>query len=144
MKRAVLALLFMAPAAAVAQLCRVDAPPLQLGRYDPASPAALVVRTDITVRCDSAAGEGAADSVVVRLGGERQRGLRSGANVLLYGLFQDAALLQPWWSGAAAVVPLQQDGRGGGQRIGVHARIAPGQWVAPGAYADLVEVQVEF
>lgn len=145
MKRLAVALLLAAPVVAPAQVCRVDAPPLQLGRYDPASPAALVVRADIAVHCDSSAGEGAADTVVVRLAGERQRSLRSGAAVLLYGLFQDVPLLQPWWSGAPVSVPLQHgDGRGGEQRIAVYARVPAGQWVAPGSYADLVEVQIEF
>lgn len=138
-------LLLAVPAVATAQLCRVDAPPLLLGRYDPASPAALVVRTDIALRCDGTAGDSAVGAVVVRLGGERQRSLHNGASVLRYGLFQDVPLLQPWWSGAPVVVPLQQgDGRGGEQRIAVYARIAPGQWVAPGSYSELVEVQIEF
>lgn len=144
MKRLAGALLLIAPAVAPAQLCRVDAPPLQLGRYDPASPHALVARTEIAVRCEDSGREGVADAVVVRLGGERQRSLHGGASVLAYALFRDAALLQPWWSGAPAAVALDGDGRGRERRVAVYAQVAPGQWVAPGSYADLVEVQIEF
>jgi spore coat protein U-like protein len=61
--------------------------------------------------------------------------------VLRYSLFQGAASARPWHT-VATVVAL--DPASGETRVPVYARIAPGQWVAPGSYADQVELVVEF
>ncbi|TDR41551.1 spore coat protein U-like protein [Tahibacter aquaticus] len=146
MKRTAVALALCCPGLLAAQACRVDASPLPFGNYAPARRDATVVRGDIGIRCSASAGSDTAASVVVRIGGEIQRRLRGpGSDGLHYALFQDAALLRPWWGGASAAVSL----RAGTQRetavlVPVYARIGAGQWLQPGAYSDALDVQVEF
>lgn len=147
MKRAVVALALCCPALAAAQSCRVDAGPLLVGNYDPARRDATVVRGDIVIRCSSgAASDSSVASAAVRIGGELQRSLRGpGGDGLHYVLFQDAALLRPWWSGTSVTVPLATgSSRETAVSVPVYARIGAGQWLLPGAYTDAVEVQIEF
>lgn len=147
MRRALVALALCWPVLAAAQACRVDASALLFGNYDPARRDAAVVRGEISIRCSSSgASDSTGESAVVRIGGEMQRTLRGPAgDGLHYALFQDAALVRPWWSGTSATVPLAPGTqREAAVQIPVYARIGAGQWLQPGAYGDAVEVQVEF
>lgn len=146
MKRAAVALALCCPALAAAQACRVDAGPVPVGNYDPARRDATVVRGDIVIRCSGAASDSSVASAAVRIGGGMQRSLRGPAgDGLHYVLFQDAALSRPWWGGAPVTVPLTTgSSRETAASVPVYARIGAGQWLLPGAYADALEVQVEF
>jgi spore coat protein U-like protein len=133
-------------ATAVAQSCHVEATPVAFGRYDPSANSATVVRGEILLSCTAGTRlRGAGLQVNLLLDGPVQRRLAGPAGELHYSLFQDAALSRPWWQGAPRLLAPDSDGRGGLQaRIPVYARIAPGQWVAPGAYADQIALRIEF
>lgn len=147
MTRAFALTLLLLPAAAAAQSCRVDVVPLAFGVYDPAAAQANVARGDVTLVCGGEAGRRSdGGSAAVRLGGEAARALGGNGHSLRYAIFQDAALSRPWWSGASFVVALPESTRNGAVELHVplYGRIAPGQWIAPGAYQDTIEVTVEF
>lgn len=125
---------------ASAQVCRVDAGTIAFGAYDPAQPRPRIVRGDVAVICRQVAAETRL-SVRVSLPGAAVRDLQGRSAVLRYSLFQDSALARSW-HGAAAIVAL--DPASGETRVPIYARIASGQWVTPGGYADQVELVVEF
>lgn len=146
MKRRFALPLLVLPAFATAQSCRVDVTPIAFGVYDPSSPSASVARGDIVLVCsDTSKGDGVG-SVAVRLGGEAARRLAGAGQMLRYSIFQDAASSRPWWSNAPLVAALPAAAGSGAAELHlpVYGRIAPGQWVAAGAYQDVVEVIVEF
>jgi spore coat protein U-like protein len=140
MKHLLAVALYLLATGAAAQVCRVDAGAIALGVYDPAQPRPRVVRGDVAVVCRSVAADSRL-SVRVSLPGAAVRELQGRGAVLRYSLFQDSALMRSWYA-AAAIVSL--DPASGETRVPIYARIAPGQWVAPGNYADQVELVVEF
>ena len=140
MKRLLALMLGLIATGAAAQVCRIDAGAIALGVYDPAQVKPQVARGDVALVCRSVAAESRL-SVRVSLPGAAVRELQGRGAVLRYSLFQDSALARSWY-GAAAIVSL--DPASGETRVPIYARIAPGQWVAPGNYADQVELVVEF
>lgn len=69
------------------------------------------------------------------------RELRSGSNVVSYGLYSNPGRTAPWGTGAGTTVDYA--GTGGQQHLGVYGRIPP-QPAAPGAYADTVVVTITY
>ncbi|MDC8013941.1 spore coat U domain-containing protein [Tahibacter soli] len=147
MKRTIGAALMLAlPAAAAAQSCRVDVTALAFGVYDPAQAAPALARGEIALVCGGDALARPVTRAAIRLGGDAVRELAGAGRALRYTLFQDAAAVRPWRAPDTLVVALPdaQTGRVGETRVPVYGRIAPGQWVPPGTYQDVVEVIVEF
>src|SRR5579872_5216783 len=85
----------------VAAVCSITTSPVAFGAYDPVvanAAAALNANGSVNVACT----KGATATIDLGNGGNFAGGTRSmnaGANLLNYGLFQDAAFTQPWGSG---------------------------------------------
>ena len=141
-----LAGLLALPLGAAAQSCRVDVTPLAFGVYDPARAAPTDTRTEIALVCGGDAHGRSPASVAIRIAGDTARTLAGTGAVLRYQLFHDAASTRAWHGNDAATVALAAaaDGRPGETRVPIYGRLPPGQWAPAGAYADSVEIVVEF
>jgi len=72
------------------------------------------------------------------------RQMTSGANVLNYSIFEDAARTQVWGDGTGGTVVSAQTGTGAPQSITAYGSIAAGQTPAIGTYTDTITVAVVF
>jgi spore coat protein U-like protein len=149
MRLAVAALLvavLACPGTATAVVCHVRATPVDFGIYSPGDSTPLDVTGQIEVRCQGTAGAFATTLSPGNSGTFGQRQMVSGAYVLVYNLFIDAARTIVWG-----------DGTGGSQRVGglprpgrlvfnfpVYGRVFPRQSVGTGLYTDDILVTVEF
>ena len=144
--RALLVAVLACPGMASAVVCHVRATPVNFGTYFPGDPSPLNVTGEIEVRCQGTAGAFATTLSPGNSGTFAQRQMVSGAYVLLYNLFIDAARTIVWG-----------DGTGGSQRVGglprpgrlvfnfpVYGRVFPRQSVEAGVYTDDILVTVEF
>ena len=143
---ALLVAVLACPFTASAVVCHVRATPVAFGTYSPGDPSPLDVTGEIEVRCQGTAGSFATTLSPGSGGTFAQRQMVSGASVLLYNLFIDAARTLVWG-----------DGTGGSQRAGglsrpgrlvfnfpVYGRVFPRQGVGTGVYTDDILVTVEF
>ena len=134
------------PGTASAVVCHLRATPLDFGTYSPGDATPLDVSAELEVRCQGTAGSFTATLSPGSSGTFAQRQMVSGAYVLLYNLFIDAARTIVWG-----------DGTGGSQRGGglprpgrlvfnmpVYGRVFPRQAVEAGLYTDDILVTVEF
>ena len=122
--------------------CTVDARGIAFGAYDPLSGAALDGAGDIAVTCDA----GLAYTIALSSGGGSyaERRLASGGDSLAYNLFTSAARLFVWGDGSGGTSTVSGSGTGSSVDIPIYGRIAAGQNVRAGAYADGVIVTISF
>jgi len=99
-------------------------------------------QTNLSVTCT------AGKSYTIRLGNGRNGGtgptnrrMASGTNTLIYGLYRDAARVQPW--GDTAATGISDVGTGLPKSHAVYGRI-PAQPAPPGNYSDVVQVTVVY
>ena len=143
---ALLVAVLACPCTASAVICHVRATPLDFGTYSPGDPSPRDMAGEIEVRCQGTAGAFATTLSPGSGGTFAQRQMVSGASVLLYNLFVDAARSLIWG-----------DGTGGSHRAGglprpgrlvfnfpVYGRVFPRQAVGAGMYTDDILVTVEF
>lgn len=143
---ALIALALALPGGARAANCSLaTAGALAFGTYDPFSTAPLDSVGTITYRCSKG------QPVRISLGAGQSgafawRHLRSGAEVLRYNLYLDAARSQVWGDGSAttATGPGVVVDTGSADQTYVFGRIPPEQDVAVGVYADTVVVTFDF
>lgn len=134
-----------------AQNCRVQAPLLAFGEYIPGSPVAVESSALVSVRCTGHPVTAFSVSIGPGSGGRTaERTLRSGAGILVYNLFVDAARTIVWGDGTggtqrmAVVPPALRGARPREAALTVYGRIPAGQDPAPGVYSDTVVITVEF
>jgi spore coat protein U-like protein len=142
---AMCALLLPGAAAATPQCNILVASTLAFGRYDPISPAPLDSSAQLQYRCPP--GQPVRISIDAGQSGTfAARELRNGAEVLRYNLFLDAARTRVWGdgSGGSSIGPLVVSMAAGVNTAWVFGRIAAGQDVSPGAYADTLSVTLNF
>jgi spore coat protein U-like protein len=125
----------------VAAVCTITANDLAYGAYDPS-----VGNVDASTTVDIVCTPGTTYDVGLDGGGSGSviaRQMASGAAVLNYGLYQDAARTTNWGDtvGTDTVAGV---GGGGIQNITVYGRIPTSQFVAPGAYSDTVTATVTY
>jgi spore coat protein U-like protein len=136
--------------ATVSATCSISTTPLAFGTYDPvvtnaATPldatGGVVVTctngaaTTVTLGQGLNANTGSSDSVPLRR-------MASGGNYLSYSLYQNAGHTTVW--GNTAGTGIAHTGTGGAVTVPVYGRVAAGQNVASGAYADTVVATVTF
>lgn len=132
--------------ASVSALCLVIAADLDFGAYNPLSSGTdLDINTTVTVECtntttydvglDVGTGTGATYAV---------RKMTSGANLLDYSLYSDAARTNVWGE-TIGVDTVAGTGDGTAQVLTVYGRVPSGQSSAiPGAYTDVITVTVTY
>ncbi len=145
LRAAAMCVLLLPGAAAAAPTCDfLVATTLAFGRYDPTSSAPLDAATQIQYGCPP--GQAVRISIDAGQSGSfAARELRSGAEVLRYNLFLDAARTMIWGdgTGGSAAGPLVRDVGQNVVTAWVFGRIAAGQDAAPGAYGDTLRVTLE-
>ena len=71
--------------------------------------------------------------------------MTSGANLLNYNLYVDAARTNVWGDGSGTTFTIANSGTGAAQAVNVYGRVPSGQTtVPPGGYADTVAVTVTY
>lgn len=147
-----------APVAHAADTCMVSTQPVVFGVYDPIATAPLQGTGTVTVECT-----GNPHDVQVALspgnsGTYAARHMSSGATTLGYNLYLDLAHTRVFGDGSGGSFAAQcKTGTNSGNCLGFnpsgslrtavlsfHALLPAGQDVAPGDYADLVQVVVTF
>jgi spore coat protein U-like protein len=138
------AALATAPLAARAANCKVTAPALVFGPYDPMSGAPHDVTATVSLDCS----KNAAPVIHVGTGGSgtfapRQMQQAATPMRLSYNLYVNAGRTQVWGDGSAGTFTVAASG-GKNVDVPVYARIAPGQRVPAGPYADTLTITVLF
>mgnify|MGYP003579933320 CR=1 FL=1 len=73
------------------------------------------------------------------------RRMSSGANLLTYNLFTDAARSSVWGDGTGSTADIDGTGTGVVQNVAIYGRVGSGQTTVPaGSYADTLAVTVTF
>lgn len=136
--------------ASVSASCSVSTTPLAFGAYDPVGANAatpLDATGGVVVTCTN----GASTTVTLGQGSNANTGstdaaplrrMASGGNYLSYMLYQNAGHTTVW--GNTAGTGLAHTGTGTATTVTVYGRIAAGQNVASGSYADTVVATVTF
>lgn len=140
---ALTAMLALAATGAAQAQCSVWVAAIPVGDYDPSSDAAVVLGSDIEVRCDE-------ESVQISLGfgpsatsgSVVDRRMRHGyrGDQLRYNLYQDQSATRLW--GDAESTTVLRTTERGSATMQVFARIAPRQDVWVGSYQDEVVLTV--
>ena len=126
--------------ATVQATCTISATNLAFGNY---AGTQLDASANITVNCTNTTpynvglDAGTATGATVNA-----RKMKSGANLLNYALFSNSGRTTNWGSISAEGVP--GTGNGSNQQITVYGRVAAGQSVTPGSYADTVIVTLTY
>lgn len=132
----------MQVSARVVPNCRIAVTDLAFGEYDPlAAHAGSSLDGTAQVRVVCTKNERA--SILMEEQGSPTRNLRSGANLLSYGIFSDAARTEVWGSRGSAVQVTFEDGSDP-RELTVFGRIPAGQVVPAGSYFDSVTATVDF
>jgi spore coat protein U-like protein len=136
--------------ATVSASCAISTTPLAFGAYDPVGANAATpldatggvvvtctngASTTVTLGQGSNANTGSSDAVPLRR-------MVSGGNFLAYSLFQNAGHTTTW--GNTAGTGVGHTGTGTATTVSVYGRVAAGQNVASGSYADTVVATVTF
>jgi spore coat protein U-like protein len=151
------ALLLLAPLAAGAAACRIQAGSgLSFGTYDILSPAPRDSQSTVTVICDGT-GTPQTVSLMLRVGPganaaspglRRMRNTGGSTSTLSYGVYRDAARSSVWGTstgidtlGAALAVPASGSASAS---FTLYGRIPPGQDAHVGTYGDAVQVTIDY
>jgi spore coat protein U-like protein len=134
--------------AAKASSCSIDAVgAVAFGVYDPLNASATDSAGTITYTCNGPGGLLNGSAVVTlsqgSSGNYAQRTMQSGANVLGYNVYVDAARTRVWGDSTGGTFPgFAPVGRA--QSLPVYGRMPPGQNVASGSYSDTLTVTFFF
>lgn len=132
----------------VTGLCSVTVAPLAFGEYDPVGAhegAASPLDSTSTASVTCIKGTSATISLDYGMNAvSSQRRLRSGANHLHYGLYQDSARTLPWGTAGSAAVNAGTAASNAPRSFTVYGRIPGGQDVPAGSYADTVTLTVNY
>ncbi len=144
------ALLMPGRALGLAEVCTVSSAPVAFGGYSIAAGASLDAAGAITVTCTAVLS--IAVNYTIRLGPGAGASFSprrmAGAGSLAYNLFTNASRTTIWGDGSSGTTTVA-DGYALGlllvsRSYPVYGRIPAGQNVAPGAYADIVFVTVDY
>jgi spore coat protein U-like protein len=133
-----------AVSATVVKACTISASALSFGTYDPTAATADDATTDITVRCTSGTLYNVGLSAGTATGATvTSRKMSLGANLLNYGLYQDAARASNWGNtiGTDAV---SGTAPGAATTINVYGRIPAGQLVPVGNFTDTITATITY
>lgn len=131
----------------VSNSCSISANPLAIGAYNPSSPGDATGTGSLSITCTK-------DAPVSIMLGEGQhsdagstqdsplRRMSNGTDLLSYALFQDEAFTTGWGDSAAS--GKSSIGLGAPESHSVYLKIAAGQNVSAGSYADTVVATVSF
>lgn len=97
--------------------------------------AICTVGTPYTLSQDAGTGSGATMT---------QRRMSSGADILPYGLYRDAARTQPWGDGTAGSSTVGSTGTGLAQAFTVYGRVPSSATTTVGVYADTITVTATY
>ena len=131
--------------ASVSVNCTISTQTLAFGGYDPVvthASANLDGQGTVTIACT----KGSVTPIDLDLGSNETgttRRLADGSNYLSYELYQNAGRTTVWGEGAAGVTPSAAPDRTA-RDFNVYGRIAGGQDVPEGSYADTVNATVNF
>lgn len=131
--------------ATVQRACQVSATPMNFGAYDPTAAGNVDSTASIAVLCTVGTpytvGLGAGSATGASVSSRR---MVNGSDTLNYGLYQDAARANNWGNTAGSDTPAATTAGVTAATHTVYGRIAPGQNVPAGAYADTVTVSVNY
>jgi spore coat protein U-like protein len=135
----------IAVTATVLSFCTVSALPLAFGNYSPGT--ASTANTTIGVTCTSGttynvgldAGTGSGATTANRL----MTGVLNPSSTLAYSLYSNSGL-STLWGNTIGTNTVTGTGTGLVQSLTVYGKVAAGQNVAPGAYADTVTVTLTY
>ena len=132
--------------ATVTANCTVSSSAVSFGSVNPISGSNYDAAGSITVTCTSGTGWVATSGVGAGSGATyASRRMTSGANLLNYNLYVDAARTNVWGDGSGTTFTIANSGTGAAQAVNVYGRVPSGQTtVPPGAYADTVAVTVTY
>ena len=132
--------------ATVTANCTVSSSAVSFGAVNPISGSNYDAAGGITVTCTNGTGWVATSGVGAGSGATyAARRMTSGANLLNYNLYVDAARTNVWGDGSGTTFTIANSGTGAAQAVNVYGRVPSGQTtVPPGAYADTVAVTVTY
>lgn len=125
---------------ACAVQCTVQATSVAFGAYDPFANVPSDSTGTVSVSCDGAA----TYSIAINSGGAGSfnRVMSSGAGLLAYGLYADAARSVVWGDGSGGTSRVNHAGTGSADVV--YGRIPARQNVRAGSYADSLVITVEY
>lgn len=132
--------------ATVTENCTVSTSDVAFGNVNTLSGSNVDTIGAISVTCTNGLGWSAAAGVGSGSGATfASRRMSSGANLLTYNLFTDAARSSVWGDGTGSTADIDGTGTGVVQNIAIYGRVGSGQTSAPaGSYADTVAVTVSY
>jgi spore coat protein U-like protein len=130
--------------------CTLSTTGVPFGIYNPSATTDKLINGTITITCTPSSGSSSYQIALSTGGGTSYAGRRmaSGANLLPYQLFVDAALTQIWGNGTSgtsvatgtSTVPIN----GGSHVFQVHGRIVAKRVANPGSYTDTIIATVTY
>ncbi len=124
----------------VVDSCSISAGDLAFGNYDPTEGADVTAESTISITCSS----GTSFEVELSMGADAvatQRKMLSGANLLNFNLFTDAAWANIWDDGTTSSAT--GTGDGANEDITVYGKIPSGQNTVPvGAYSETITASI--
>jgi spore coat protein U-like protein len=132
--------------ATVTANCSVSSSALSFGNVNPLSGSDVDAAGGISVTCTSGTDWEATAGVGSGSGASfADRRMTSGANLLSYNIYTDAARANVWGDGTGGTATIADTGTGAVQNVTVYGRVPSGQTsVPPGGYADTVAVTVTY
>ena len=132
--------------ATVTANCTVSSSALSFGAVNPISGTNVDATGGITVTCTNGTAWTATAGVGSGSGATyAARRMTSGANLLSYNIYTDAARANVWGDGTGGTATIANTGSGVAQNVTVYGRVPSGQTaVPPGGYADTVAVTVTY
>lgn len=132
--------------ATVTANCTVSSSALSFGTVNPISGTNVDATGGITVTCTNGTAWTATAGVGSGSGATyAARRMTSGANLLSYNIYTDAARANVWGDGTGGTATIGNTGSGVAQNVTVYGRVPSGQTaVPPGGYADTVAVTVTY
>ena len=132
--------------ATVTANCSVSTSPVAFGSVDVLAGSNFDATGGVTVTCTNGTPWSAAAGLGTGAGATyASRKMTSGANLLNYSLYTNAARTTVWGDGSGGTATVSNTGSGVAQNFTVYARVPLGQTsVATGAYADTVQVTVTY
>jgi len=133
--------------ASVSAVCTITTSPVAFGAYDPVSANAT---TDLTAQgaVNVACTKGTAATIDLGNGSSYlapSRRMASGSDFLAYGLYQDAALSQPWGSGVPGGATANYNAASKSvTAVTVYGMVPQAQDVTVGGYADVVVATINY
>jgi spore coat protein U-like protein len=136
----------IAVSATVNAQCTVTTAAVAFGAYNSLGSADNDATGSLNVTCTNGAAWTAAAGAGTGTGATiAGRKMKSGSNLLNYGLYTDSARTTVWGDGTSSTQTVGTTGSGSAQAITIYGRVPGGQSSAPvGSYADTVSVTIAF